>query len=241
MDILVEQNYESMSQTAARLVAREILLVPDLVLGLATGNTPVGFYSELVKLHEENLLDYSSLKTFNLDEYYPIPPSHPESFTNYMYERFFNHVNVPEQNIYIPDGTVESVEEYCRRYEEWIEESGGLDLQLLGIGKNGHIGYNEPGCSWDSVTRLVELDPRTMEGQSDKFDNPPTQALTMGVKTIMGADQILLLASGAKKAEVVEVALNGPVTTDVPASILQLHPNVTVILDREAAAELDGC
>ncbi len=241
MNVNIHEDYQSMSKAAANLVARRIISRPDLVLGLPTGDTPKGFYRELIDFYEAGLLDFSKVTTFNLDEYYPLSRDNPISFTNYMYERFFNHVNVSQNKIHIPDGETDRVADECQDYEEMIAEEGGLDLTVLGIGENGHIGYNEPGSKLGSKTRLVELSEESIVREvPGNYDGIINKALTMGVKTIMNSRKLALLASGPRKANVIHDALEGPVTGDVPASILQLHPEVTVILDREAAGDLDG-
>jgi glucosamine-6-phosphate deaminase len=213
------------------------------VLGLPTGSTPVGLYRELIRLHKEAGLDFSRVITFNLDEYYPMQPDDPQSYRRWMQETFFNHVNIPPQNINVPDGTIkpEEAEDYCLRYEQKIRRAGGIDLMLLGIGRTGHIGFNEPGSTRHSRTRLATLDPVTRRDAADSFfgeNNVPHQALTMGVGTILDARKIVLMAFGEHKAPIVQRAVEGPVTDAVAASFLQQHPDATFILDRAAAAEL---
>jgi glucosamine-6-phosphate deaminase len=213
------------------------------VLGLPTGSTPVGLYRELIRLHREAGLDFARVLTFNLDEYYPIDPNDQQSYRRWMHETFFNHVNVPPQSINIPDGTIkpEEVEEYCHRYEQKIRRSGGIDLMLLGIGRTGHIGFNEPGSTRHSRTRLATLDPVTRRDAASSFygeENVPHQALTMGVGTILDARKVVLMAFGEHKAPVVQRAVEGPITDSVAASFLQQHPDATFLLDRAAAAEL---
>jgi glucosamine-6-phosphate deaminase len=213
------------------------------VLGLPTGSTPVGLYRELIRLHKEAGLDFSRVITFNLDEYYPMQPDDPQSYRRWMQETFFNHVNIPPQNIHVPDGTIkpEEVEDYCLRYEQKIRRAGGIDLMLLGIGRTGHIGFNEPGSTRHSRTRLATLDPVTRRDAASNFfgeDNVPHQALTMGVGTILEARKIVLMAFGEHKAKIVQRAVEGPITDSVAASFLQQHPDATFILDRAAASEL---
>src|SRR5579871_6602751 len=213
------------------------------VLGLPTGSTPVGLYRELIRLHREAGLDFSRVITFNLDEYYPMQPDDPQSYRRWMQETFFNHVNIPPQNINLPDGTIalEEVEEYCHRYEQKIRRAGGIDLQVLGIGRTGHIGFNEPGSTRHSRTRMVTLDPVTRRDAAGSFfgeENVPHQALTMGVGTILDARKIVLMAFGEHKAPIVQRAVEGPVTDAVAASFLQEHPDATFLLAHAAAGAL---
>ena len=213
------------------------------VLGLPTGSTPVGLYRELIRLHKEAGLDFARVVTFNLDEYYPMPPDDPHSYRRWMQETFFDHVNIAAQNIHIPDGTVpaEEIEEYCARYELQIRRAGGIDLQVLGIGRSGHVGFNEPGSTRNSRTRLVTLDPVTRRDAASGFfgeENVPHQALTMGVGTILEARRIVLLAFGEHKAAIVQRAVEGPMTDAITASFLQQHPDATFLLDESAAGDL---
>lgn len=213
------------------------------VLGLPTGSTPVGLYRELIRLHKESGLDFSRVITFNLDEYFPMRPDDPQSYRRWMQETFFNHVNIAPQNIHVPDGMIpaEEAEDYCLRYEQKIQRVGGIDLQVLGIGRTGHIGFNEPGSTRDSRTRLVTLDPVTRRDAAGSFfgeENVPHRALTMGVGTILDARQVVLLAFGEHKAPIVQRAVEGPVSDSVTATFLQEHPDATFLLDRAAAGEL---
>src|SRR5436305_5918552 len=213
------------------------------VLGLPTGSTPVTLYRELIRLHREAGLDFSRVVTFNLDEYYPMQPDDPQSYRRWMQETFFNHVNIPPQNIHVPDGTIkpEEAEDYCQRYEQKIRRAGGIDLQVLGIGRTGHIGFNEPGSARHSRTRMVTLDPVTRRDAASSFfgeQNVPHQALTMGVGTILEAKRIVLLAFGEHKAAIVAKAVEGPMTDAVTASYLQQHADATFLLDESAAEEL---
>ena len=207
------------------------------VLGLPTGSTPVGLYRELVRLHREAGLDFARVITFNLDEYFPMSPDDPHSYHRWMFETFFNHVNIPKNNIHLPDGTiaVEEVEEYCHRYEQKIRRAGGIDLMVLGIGRTGHVGFNEPGSTRHSRTRLATLDPVTRRDAASSFfgeENVPQQALTMGVGTILDCRKIVLMAFGEHKAKIVQRAVEGPVTDSVAASFLQQHPDATFLLDQ---------
>jgi glucosamine-6-phosphate deaminase len=213
------------------------------VLGLPTGSTPLGIYRELIRLHKEAGLDFSRVLTFNLDEYYPMGPTEPHSYRLWMNEAFFNHVNIPAQNILIPDGTIgeDDADEYCARYEQLIRRAGGIDIQILGIGRTGHIGFNEPGSTRHSRTRLVTLDPVTRRDASSTFfgeENVPHQALTMGVGTILEAKKIVIMAFGEHKAPIVQRAVEGEMTDAIAASFLQQHPDTTFILDQAAAREL---
>jgi len=213
------------------------------VLGLATGSTPVGLYRELIRLHKEAGLDLSHVITFNLDEYYPMAPDDIHSYHRWMHETFFDHVNIPPKNIHIPDGLVplEDMTEYCARYEQLIRRAGGIDLQILGIGRTGHIGFNEPGSTRHSRTRLVTLDPVTRRDAASGFfgeDNVPQQALTMGVGTILEARKIVIMAFGEHKAPIVQRAVEGDMTEAIAASFLQKHADTTFILDDPAADQL---
>jgi glucosamine-6-phosphate deaminase len=213
------------------------------VLGLPTGSTPVGMYRELIRRHKETGLDFSNVITFNLDEYYPMEPSDPQSYRRWMEETFFNHVNILPHNIHVPDGTIqpEEAEDYCALYEQLIRRAGGIDLQILGIGRTGHIGFNEPGSTRTSQTRRVTLDPVTRRDAASGFfgeENVPHQALTMGVGTILEARRIVIMAFGEHKAPIVQRAVEGPVTDAIAASFLQQHPDTVFLLDEAAAKEL---
>ena len=243
MRVVIRKDYEEMSRTAAEIVANLVRSKPDCVLGLATGSTPVGMYKELIRMCKEEGLDFSRVKTFNLDEYFGLSPQHPQSYRYFMNENLFNHINIKKENTYVPDGlvTLDKVEEFCENYEKMIKEAGGIDLQVLGIGGDGHIAFNEPGSSLSSRTRLIALDERTRIDNSRFFgslDEVPRAALTMGVGTILEARCCLFLANGKKKAEVVAKAIEGPVTNQITASALQLHPNTIAVIDEEAASEL---
>lgn len=240
MEIKIKNNYDAVSETAARTIAGEILTREDPVLGLPTGDTPKGTYELLVNYYEQGLLDFSRVKSFNLDEYYPISPDHRKSFARYMEKRLFGKVDTREKNVTVPDGTVprDKIERYCKSYEEKISAAGGIDLLILGIGKNGHIGFNEPGTDFGSKTRLVELTERTKKENFNDPDAAPDRAITMGIRTIMNAKRIVLLATGEEKSRSIGKALTGPVTEEWPASILQLHPNAAFVLDRRAGKEV---
>lgn len=242
MQVLIRENYEEMSKEGARIVSNELRKKSGrFVLGLATGSTPLGLYKELIRMHKEEGLDFSNVITFNLDEYYGLPPTHDQSYNYFMWENLFRHINIKKKNIHIPDGLAEDVEEYCNEYEQMIKDVGGIDLQVLGIGGDGHIAFNEPISSLGSRTRLKTLTEQTIEDNSRFFknkDDVPRYAITMGVGTIFEARKCLLLASGAKKADVVAKAIEGPITADITASALQLHRDTIIILDEEAASSL---
>ncbi len=239
--IIIVDNYDQMSKKAAAMIEAQVLLKRNSVLGLATGSTPEGMYQELVKKYQENEVDFQDVTTFNLDEYYPIAPDNPQSYAYYMHENFFKHVNVREHYQNIPSGSNTNVEETCQVYDRAIEASGNIDLQILGIGTNGHIGFNEPDVKFEAGTHLVELDEETIEANARFFDNiddVPEQALSMGIRNIMHSKKIILMASGQNKAKAIRAMLKGPVTPELPASILQLHQDVTLIIDETAAGEL---
>ena len=241
MEVIIEKTYEQMSIAAAQEVATILNAKPNSVLGMATGSTPLGVYQQLVKLHKEQGLDFSQVTTFNLDEYVGLPTDHPQSYHRFMHENFFKHVNIPLQNIYIPSGTTSNYRAFCQWFEQRIRECGGIDLQILGIGSDGHIAFNEPSSSLSSRTRLKTLAKSTIEDNSRFFDRPedvPIYAITMGVGTIMEADRIILLASGGKKADAIAKAVEGPVTSMITASALQMHATSRVYLDTAAASKL---
>lgn len=227
----------------AQLIRKKQDLGELAVLGLATGSTPKGVYRELVRLHQNDGLSFQNVVTFNLDEYYPMHPVEDQSYVAFMKHNLFNHIDIPVHQIHIPDGTLslEGIQAYCDLYEQKIVDFGGLDVQLLGIGRSGHIGFNEPGSLQNSITRLVSLDDITRADASDDFggkDNVPTQAITMGIQTIIQAKQIFLLALSQRKAEIIKKALKGEISASVPASFLQQLEHVEYILDQEAAAFL---
>lgn len=237
MRLQVCETYEEMSKAAAKLVASQITIKPDCVLGFATGSTPVGMYRELCQMYQAGELDFSGVTTFNLDEYYPIQKDNPESYHAFMEENLFRHVNVPRDRIHIPDGNAPDPEKECDAYEKAIQSCGGIDLQILGIGQNGHIGFNEPDASLDAKTHVTQLTESTIEANSRFFDSVaqvPRKAITMGVSTILKSRKIILLASGKNKHAVVKGLLTDTVSTSLPATLLNLHPDVVVICDREA-------
>ncbi|MBE3577223.1 MAG: glucosamine-6-phosphate deaminase [Limnochordales bacterium] len=241
MELVVVDSYRELSLWAANRVADLIRRKPNAVLGLATGSTPLGLYEELVRRHREEGLDFSQVTTFNLDEYLGLPPDHPASYHYFMRENLFAHINVRPGAVHIPSGVAADIEQECIRYEEAIRQAGGIDLQILGIGRNGHIGFNEPGTPFDSRTHVVDLAEDTRRANARFFnsiDEVPRRAVTMGIATIMEAREILLLASGPEKAWAVARTLEGEVTPEVPASVLQRHPRVFVVADRGAAAQV---
>ena len=242
MLVVLKSNYEELSLEAARIVANSVRQNPSLRLGLATGSTTIGVYRELVRLHREESLDFSRVITFNLDEYLGISPDHAQSFHHFMSEHFFWHVNLDARNIHIPDGAISGdYEKYCAGYEAAIQSAGGIDLQILGIGRNGHIGFNEPASSFASKTRLKVLSKATVEDNRKFFgagETVPRLAITMGIGTILASRRVLMLATGAAKAGAVANAIEGPITASVTASALQLHADATAIVDEEAATQL---
>lgn len=232
MRILETENYEEMSVLAARIIGAQVLLKPDCILGLATGSSPIGAYQELVRNYQKGLLDFSGVRTVNLDEYCGLSPENPNSYRHFMDENLFDKINIKKENTFLPDGMAQNPEQESARYEALVTSLGGADLQLLGIGRNGHIGFNEPCDHFPKDTHPVALTQSTIEANSRLFERKedvPSKAITMGVGTIMKADKILLIA-GKEKKEIIEEALFGKVTPQVPASVLQLHKDVTVII-----------
>lgn len=242
MRIICVDNYEEMSKKAANIVASQIILKPNSVLGLATGSTPLGMYKQLIKTYENDYIDFKEVKTFNLDEYYGLSKDDKQSYYFYMHENFFKHINIDMKKVNIPNGMANDINEECLEYEKKIKESGGIDLQILGIGRNGHIGFNEPDIKFEAITHMVKLDEQTIKDNSRFFrsiEDVPTCAISMGIKTIMQSRKIILLASGKEKADAINGAINGKITSELPASVLQLHPDVIFIVDKEAASKLD--
>lgn len=244
MRIIVCKNYEEMSQRAAQMIAGQINLKPNSVLGLATGSTPEGMYKELIEMYERNLVDFSEVSSFNLDEYYQLPKDNDQSYDFFMRQQLFDHVNIKRENVNLPNGMTTNVEEECANYDKKIEVVGGVDIQVLGIGHNAHIGFNEPSSSFKAGTNLVDLKESTIEANSRNFasiDDVPKKAITMGIGSIMKSKKILLLASGEGKADAIYKTVCGEVTPEVPSSILQFHSDVVLIIDEAAASKLrDG-
>ncbi|WP_337867098.1 glucosamine-6-phosphate deaminase [Ignavibacterium sp.] len=243
MLVIIKENYQQMSIEAAKQVSSLIRKKPDCVIGFATGSTPLGLYKELIRMHNEEGLDFSKLVSFNLDEYVGLPPNHPESYHYFMWENLFKHININPSNVHIPMGMAEDIDAFCEWYEEKINKHGGIDLQILGIGSNGHIAFNEPGSSLGSRTRIKTLVENTRLNNSRFFnsmDEVPKYAITMGVGTIMESRRLLLLANGIKKAEAIKQTVEGPIMVKYPATIVQLHRYATLIVDKEAASKLEG-
>lgn len=240
MNVVVVNNFDRMSEEVAKIIRGQITKKADSVLGLATGSSPLKVYSLLAEYHSHGL-DFSQVTTFNLDEYVGLGPEHSQSYRYYMQENLFSKVNVTPEKTFIPNGIAEDLEAECNRYEELIKQAGGIDLQILGIGTNAHIGFNEPGTEFGSITQVVDLAESTIEDNSRFFasrDEVPTQAISMGIRSIMQAKNIVLMANGGSKAQAIAAAVNGPVTPEVPASVLQLHPSVTFVVDQAAASKL---
>lgn len=241
MLVYIKKDYEEMSKASAQIVAALLRKKPNCVLGFATGSTPLGLYRELIRMHQREGLDFSKITTFNLDEYVGLPPEHDQSYHYFMWENLFKHINVDRRFVHIPMGMAQNIEAHCEWYEEQIEKAGGIDLQILGIGANGHIAFNEPGSSLGSRTRIKTLTGTTREANARFFKNPhevPKYAITMGVGTIMDAKHVLLLANGATKAEAIAATCEGPITAMWPATIVQMHRLATVLVDQAAAAKL---
>jgi glucosamine-6-phosphate deaminase len=243
MEVIIQNDADAASALAARRIAQVVREKPNAVLGLATGSTPLRLYKELIRLHREEGLDFSQVTSFNLDEYLGLAPEHPASYRYFMRENLFQHINIVPERTHVPSGQVAGpdIAKYCEGYEAQIREAGGLDLQVLGIGSDGHIGFNEPSSSLASRTRIKTLTQRTREDNTPFFDNPedvPHHVITMGVGTIMEAREIHLLAFGDKKADAIAAAVEGPITANVPASVLQMHRTVRVFTDEGAAEKL---
>ena len=242
MRVLKTADYNEMSRKAANIIAAQVITKPDCVLGLATGSSPIGTYKELIRMYENGDLDFSQVKSVNLDEYKGLPRENDQSYYYFMHKHLFDRVNIKLENTNVPDGTQEDAAKECARYEALIESMGGVDIQLLGLGHNGHIGFNEPAEQFDKVTHCVDLQPSTIEANKRFFasaDDVPKQAYTMGIGTIMNAKKIVVVVSGEDKAEIVKKAFFGPVTPNVPASILQFHPDVTVVCDAAAYSKVE--
>ena len=241
MKIIHAKDYEDMSRKAANIISAQVILKPDCVLGLATGSTPIGAYHQLIKWYEKGDIDFSQVHTYNLDEYRGLSHDDVQSYHYFMRDNLFDHINIDQANTHVPDGSNLDAEAACAEYDRIVAAAGYPDLQLLGIGNNGHIGFNEPCDEFPVRTHVVELTESTINANSRLFesiDQVPREAYTMGIGTIMKARAILVVASGVDKAQIVRDAFFGPVTPQVPASVLQLHPNVTVVVDAEAGSLL---
>lgn len=243
MRIYREKDYEAMSRRAANIISAEVIRRPDCVLGLATGSTPIGTYKQLIEWNKKGDLSFKEVHTVNLDEYKGLSAEHDQSYRYFMQNNLFNHVDVVPENTFVPNGLAEDAEAECARYDKLVESFGFADLQLLGLGRNGHIGFNEPGASFVKETHVVDLTQSTIDANARFFasaDEVPKQALTMGIGCIMRARRVLLIASGADKAEAIYQAVCGPITPECPASILQLHPDVVIVCDEAALSKLEG-
>ena len=240
MRVIRVNDYQEISEKAFEEIKKIVTEKPDAVLGLATGSSPVGLYQLMIKDHQENGTSYREVRTFNLDEYVGLPKDHPESYYSFMHRNLFDGLDIKEENIHIPSSEGD-LQEKCEQYNDALEETV-IDVQILGIGSNGHIGFNEPGTSFDSVTHIVDLKPSTIADNARFFDDDiskvPTRAITMGISNVMAARKIILLASGENKANAIQACVMGPVTENVPASILQEHPDVIMIIDKAAASSL---
>jgi len=239
--LIICQDKQGVAKEAANIFAKAIREKPDIVLGLATGGTPVGMYKELIRMNEAEGLDFSKVTSFNLDEYLGLSGDHPQSYRYFMDANLFNHININKSNTHVPDGKAQDLSLGCQKYEEAIKQAGGIDLQLLGIGSNGHIAFNEPGSGADSRTRVIDLTERTIKDNARFFEDEsqvPRKAITMGIGSILEAKKIILLATGISKKEAVVKSVKGPLVSDVPASFLQNHPDCVFVIDQEAASGL---
>lgn len=241
MKIICTENYDRMSRYAANIISAQVIIKPDCVLGLATGSTPLGVYKQLVRWYEKGDIDFSKVNTVNLDEYYGISEENSQSYAYFMRQNLFNHINIDLNHTNIPNGMAENPEEECQRYNKVINDLGGIDLQLLGVGHNGHIGFNEPGEAFEKETHFVMLSQRTVDANARFFDNiddVPKRAITMGIKSIMNARKILFIASGEDKADIIYQVVTGRIEPSVPATILQLHNDVTIVADKGALSKI---
>ncbi len=241
MNIVICNNYGELSKKAAHIIKEQINDKQNSVIGLATGSTPLGTYSELIDLYKKGKINFSDTITFNLDEYYRIKKDHPQSYDYFMNENLFNHINIDKKNTHIANGDADNPNDECESYNKMLDSIGGIDLQVLGIGSNGHIGFNEPAQELSARTHLVKLTSKTIEDNSRFFNNVsdvPTQALTMGMADILKAKKIIILISGVNKAKIAAEMFKNRITTQVPASMLHMHPNTTVLIDKDAASML---
>ncbi|MBO7209352.1 MAG: glucosamine-6-phosphate deaminase [Clostridia bacterium] len=237
MRVIVCENYDEMSLQGAKLFESQIRLKPNSILGLATGSTPIGMYQNLIKMYKEEGLDFSKITSFNLDEYYPISQDNDQSYRYFMNEQLFNHINIDKEKTFVPNGEAKDSDLECKQYEEKLAQYGGVDIQLLGIGRNGHIGFNEPGDKLYASTHKTGLTQDTIEANSRFFadiKDVPTQALTMGIGSIMKAKTIVLLASGKNKHDAVKALLDDYITTEIPCTLLKAHPDFILICDKDA-------
>ena len=241
MRVYVAEDYTGMSRKAANILSAHVILNPSCVLGLATGSTPIGTYKQLIDWYNKGDLDFADVHTVNLDEYVGLSPEHDQSYRYFMQTNLFDHINIKRENTNVPNGLAEDLDAECARYNQVIRNLGGIDIQVLGMGHNGHIGFNEPGHAFELETHTVDLTQTTIDANARFFafkDEVPRRAVTMGIKSIMQAKQILVVVSGADKADIVKAAFTGPVTPAVPASILQMHPNVVLVGDKAALSKL---
>ncbi len=241
MRVYVAEDYTGMSRKAANILSAHVILNPSCVLGLATGSTPIGTYKQLIDWYNKGDLDFTDVRTVNLDEYVGLSPEHDQSYRYFMQTNLFDHINIKRENTNVPNGLAEDLDAECARYNQVIRDMGGIDIQVLGMGHNGHIGFNEPGHAFELETHAVDLTQTTIDANARFFaskDEVPRRAVTMGIKSIMQAKQILVVVSGADKADIVKAAFTGPVTPAVPASILQMHPNVVLVGDKAALSKL---
>lgn len=238
MKLIVEKNYEDMSKKAAEIMVEEIKNNPNIILGLATGSTPLGMYKEIIARYKAGEIDFKNIKSFNLDEYVGLDQNHPSSYRYFMSENLFNHINIDRKNTYVPNGTAKDLESYCKEYDDLIKEMGGIDIQILGIGTNGHIAFNEPAKELSVGTSVLKLTENTINDNSRFFENleeVPKTAISMGMGSILKTKKILLLASGENKRPIIKKLLEEKtITTDLPVSFLALHPDVTIIVDQAA-------
>ncbi|MGN1167303.1 MAG: glucosamine-6-phosphate deaminase [Lachnospiraceae bacterium] len=241
MNICKAKDYKDMSRKAANIISAQVIMKPDCVLGLATGSSPIGTYAQLIEWYKKGDLDFSQVTSVNLDEYKGLGPESDQSYRYFMNTNFFDHINIDKARTFVPNGLEADSEKACTEYNETIEKLGGIDLQLLGLGHNGHIGFNEPADSFARFTHCINLTESTIEANKRFFESEsdvPRQAYTMGVGNIMSAKKIVVVVSGKDKAEILKKVVYGPITPQVPASILQLHPDVVIVADEDAMSEL---
>lgn len=241
MKIIKTKDYEQMSRVTANILSAQVIMKPKCILGLATGSTPIGAYQQLIAWYQKGDIDFSEVTSVNLDEYKGLSPENDQSYRYFMNTNLFDHINIKKENTYVPDGLEPDADKACSRYNQIIADLGGIDLQLLGLGNNGHIGFNEPGSAFEKETHCVDLTQSTINANARFFSSlseVPRQAYTMGIKTIMQAKKIVVAVSGAGKASIVREAFFGPITPQVPASVLQLHNDVTLVGDAAALAQI---